>query len=55
MKRIGFLLVILMLVPSLASAWWNEDWGYKKKITLDATKLKQDGLTAPADSFALIR
>jgi biopolymer transport protein ExbB len=55
MKRIGFLLVILMLVPSIASAWWNPDWGYKKKISLDAPKLTQDGLTVPSASFALIR
>lgn len=55
MKRCGFLLVILMLVPSMASAWWNADWGYKKKITLDVQKLKQDGVTVPASAYALIR
>ncbi|WP_262963883.1 DUF2341 domain-containing protein [Methylobacter psychrophilus] len=55
MKRCGFLLVILMLIPSIASAWWNADWGYKKKITLDVQKLKQDGVTLPASAFALVR
>ena len=55
MKRIGFLLLILMFVPSIASAWWNPDWGYKKKITFDAPKLKADGISIPASSFALIR
>ena len=55
MKRCGFLLVLLMLIPSMASAWWNADWGYKKKITLDVQKLKQDGVTVPASAFALIR
>lgn len=55
MKRFGFLLMILMLIPSLASAWWSDDWGYKKKITLDIQKLKQDGVTVPASGFALIR
>lgn len=55
MKRFGFLLMILMLTPSLASAWWSDDWGYKKKITLDIQKLKQDGVTVPASGFALIR
>ena len=55
MKRCGFLLMILMLVPSMASAWWNADWGYKKKITVDVQKLKQDGLTVPAAAYALIR
>ena len=55
MKRLGFILVILMLIPSLASAWWSDDWGYKKKITLDVQKLKQDNVTIPASSYALIR
>jgi len=55
MKRCGFLLVVLMLIPSIASAWWNADWGYKKKITLDVQKLKQDGVTVPASAFALVR
>ena len=55
MKRLGFLLLILMFIPSIASAWWNPDWGYKKKITFDAPKLKTDGLSIPADSYALIR
>ncbi len=55
MKRFGFLLVILIFVPSIASAWWNPDWGYKKKITLDVLKLKQEGISIPAASFALIR
>lgn len=55
MKRCGFLLVVLMLIPSIASAWWNADWGYKKKITLDVQKLKQDGVIVPASAFALVR
>ncbi len=55
MKRCGFLLMILMLIPSMASAWWNADWGYKKKITIDVQKLKQEGLTVPASGYALIR
>jgi biopolymer transport protein ExbB len=44
-----------MLIPSIASAWWNADWGYKKKITLDVQKLKQDGVTIPASAYALVR
>ena len=55
MKRFGLALIVLMLIPSLASAWWNADWGYKKKITLDMQKLKQDGVTVPASAFTLIR
>ena len=55
MKRFGFIVVLLMLLPGIASAWWNDDWGYKKKITLDAQKLKQDGVTIPPTAYALVR
>ncbi len=55
MKRFVLLLILLTLIPSVASAWWNDDWGYKKKITLDAKKLQQDGVSVPDDAFALIR
>lgn len=55
MRRFGFLIVVLMLFPAMASAWWSDDWGYKKKITLDAEKLKADGMAIPASAFALVR
>ncbi len=55
MKRFGLLLILLTLIPSVASAWWNDDWGYKKKISLDAKKLQQDGVSIPGDAFALVR
>lgn len=55
MKRFGLLLIFLTLFPSFASAWWSDDWGYKKKISLDTKKLQQDGVTIPEDAFALVR
>ena len=55
MKRCCFLLILLTLLPSLASAWWSDDWGYKKKISLDVKKMQQDGVSIPEDAFALIR
>ena len=55
MKRFVFALVLLMSIPGIASAWWNDDWGYKKKITLDAQKLKQDNVTIPSSAYALVR
>jgi biopolymer transport protein ExbB len=45
----------MVLVPSLASAWWNEEWGFKKKISVDMQKLKPDGVTVPEGALALIR
>jgi biopolymer transport protein ExbB len=55
MKRFCFLLLLFALLPSIASAWWNDEWGYKKKIGLDMAKLQQEGVTIPQDAFALIR
>jgi len=55
MKRFGFICLLLALIPGLASAWWQDDWGYKKKISLDTKKLTQDGVVIPNDAFALIR
>ena len=32
------LLVLLVgLLPAVAQAWWNKDWGYRKQIVLDTT------------------
>lgn len=55
MKRFGLLLILFTLLPSLASAWWSDEWGFKKKISFDTKKLQQDGVTIPEDAFALIR
>ena len=55
MKRFCLLLVFLTLLPSIASAWWNEEWSFKKKISLDMPKLQQEGVTIPPDAFALVR
>lgn len=55
MKRFGFLLFLLIFLPTVASAWWNEEWGYKKKVSIDAKKLQQDGMVVPDDAFVLVR
>lgn len=38
MRRIFFLLLtsLSLLLPSLAYAWWQADWAYRKPITIDA-------------------
>ena len=38
MRRILFLSLTLLstLVPSLAHAWWQPDWAYRKPVTIDA-------------------
>lgn len=55
MKRFGLLLILLTLFPAMASAWWNPDWGYKKKISFDTKKMQQEGVKIPEDAFALVR
>jgi biopolymer transport protein ExbB len=34
------LFVLALLAPAAAQAWWNADWAYRKKLTLDATKVQ---------------
>ncbi len=55
MIRIFWLLVGLLMMPTLAQAWWNNDWGYRKKISIDAQKLQQEGVKIPGESLALVR
>jgi biopolymer transport protein ExbB len=35
MKRLIALVVLLLVLPASAQAWWNEEWTVRKKITLD--------------------
>lgn len=38
MKKYALTVLLLaLLVPSLASAWWNPDWSQRKKIALDTS------------------
>ncbi len=38
LRRRGWLvLVLLALVPTQAFAWWQNDWSYRKQITIDTT------------------
>lgn len=55
MKKHLWLLIIFMVLPNLAQAWWNEEWGYKKKISLDTIKLQQSGVQVVDESLALVR
>jgi len=37
-KRLLALSLVLLLLPTAASAWWNNDWSGRKKISLDTTE-----------------
>lgn len=58
MKRALFLLisamtVLLGCVPSVANAWWQNDWSYRKAITID-TSAKGANLTESAGRVPLL-
>ncbi|MEO8151957.1 MAG: DUF2341 domain-containing protein [Rhizobacter sp.] len=42
MKRFLALLCLLLVLPLSANAWWNPDWKFRKKITLDTSTLSAD-------------
>jgi len=47
-----FAVLALALLPSAAHAWWNADWKYRMKITLDASA-QGANLTEPAGPVAV--
>ncbi len=54
--RIFALVISILLMPSLSFAdWWNADWAYKKKISLDKVALQQTGSSPDAKAVALVR
>ncbi len=54
--RIFVLLISLLMMSSLAQAgWWNENWAYKKKISLDQSALQQAAISPDAQATALVR
>ncbi len=55
MKRIVWLFSILLMMPGLAQAWWNDDWGYRKKITIDSAQLQQQGVKPVDEGLVLVR
>lgn len=55
MKRFYWLIFTLLLTPGLAHAWWNDDWGYRKNISIDTQQLQQQGVKPAADGVAVVR
>lgn len=35
--------MILIIFPAVANAWWNEDWSYRKELTLDTSSIVTSG------------
>lgn len=42
MTRLLALLVLLLLLPASAQAWWSSDWKYRKKITINTSSTGAD-------------
>lgn len=51
MLVLGFVLIPLVA----AAAWFNDDWNYRKKLTLDTTPAAGDIDSSPADVPVLVR
>lgn len=48
-------IVMVLLAPRLAFAWWNDDWAYRKQINLDASPTGANIAASLADVPVLIR
>ena len=58
MKRLAALIaVVATLIPmaALAATWWNNDWKYRKEISLDLSATGADVAGTPLDVPVLIR
>ncbi len=55
MKGISIIGLMMLLVSTAQAGWWNADWTYKKKISLDKVALQQAGVATDLNSLALVR
>ncbi|MBC7984764.1 MAG: DUF2341 domain-containing protein, partial [Candidatus Obscuribacterales bacterium] len=49
------LAALVLLLPMASHAWWNEDWNFRKEITLDLSAAGANIAGSPADVPVLIR
>lgn len=55
-SRIVACTLLLLSIPGVASAWWNDEWGFRKKITIDTTAATgADIKSSPTDVPVLVR
>lgn len=47
--------LLLCLAPAISHAWWNDDWNFRKEITLDLSPAGANISGSPADVPVLIR
>ncbi len=46
---------LLLLSPTLSHAWWNDEWNFRKEITLDLTTTGGDIAATATDAPVLLR
>lgn len=46
---------LLLVVPMICHAWWNDEWNFRKEITLDLSAAGANITGSPADVPVLIR
>ena len=47
--------LLLLIAPLVAHAWWNDDWNFRKEITLDLSASGANIAGSPADVPVLVR
>ena len=47
--------LVLLIAPLAANAWWNDEWNFRKEITLDLSVAGANITGSPADVPVLIR
>jgi biopolymer transport protein ExbB len=55
MRRIFLLFLLLAMLPLPAHAWWNADWSYRKKITLNTGAIGAATKEAVAPALIAVR
>ena len=46
---------LLLIVPAICHAWWNDEWNFRKELTLDLSAAGANIAGSPADVPVLIR
>lgn len=54
-QRVAMALGLLMLLPGLAQAWWNDDWSQRANVTLNTTATGVDTKAALTNVPVLLR
>src|SRR5215813_13553759 len=47
--------LLLLALPGVSSAWWNEDWAFRKEVTINTSATVADIKEALVDFPVLVR